>query len=88
MTPERRFASRAGEKLDHAIETFHVEVSGLRCADFGANVGGFTDCLLQRGAATVISIDTGRGVLLWKLRQDERVDVRERTKCPACPIPS
>ena len=79
MTPERRFASRAGEKLDHAIETFHVEVSGLRCADFGANVGGFTDCLLQRGAATVISIDTGRGVLLWKLRQDERVDVRERT---------
>jgi 23S rRNA (cytidine1920-2'-O)/16S rRNA (cytidine1409-2'-O)-methyltransferase len=78
MNSERRFASRAGEKLDHALDTLDVDVSNLRCADFGANVGGFTDCLLLRGAKSVIAIDTGRGVLLWRLRQDDRVEVRER----------
>lgn len=75
----RRFVSRAGLKLDHAIETFGLEVTGLVCADFGCNVGGFTDCLLQRGAASVVAVDTGRGALAWKLRQDDRVEVRERT---------
>lgn len=75
----RRFVGRAGLKLDHALETFGLDVAGLACADFGCNVGGFTDCLLQRGAASVVAVDTGRGALAWKLRQDERVEVRERT---------
>ena len=79
-TPEgRRFVGRAGLKLDHALDEFELDVAGLRCADFGCNVGGFTDCLLQRDAASVIAIDTGRGALAWKLRQDDRVEVRERT---------
>ena len=76
---ERPFVSRAGAKLDHALDAFGFEVSGLRCADFGCNVGGFTDCLLQRGAERVVAIDTGYGVLAWKLRNDDRVEVRERT---------
>ena len=65
--------------MRHALETFEINPTGLRCADFGCNVGGFTDCLLQQGAASVIAIDTGYGALAWKLRQDERVEVRERT---------
>ena len=76
---EKPFVSRAGAKLDHAIETFDLDVSDWRCADFGCNVGGFTDCLLQRGATSVVALDTGRGVLDWKLRSDDRVEVRERT---------
>jgi 23S rRNA (cytidine1920-2'-O)/16S rRNA (cytidine1409-2'-O)-methyltransferase len=75
----QRFVSRAGAKLEHALEAFRVDVTGLRCADFGCNVGGFTDCLLQRGAARVTAVDTGYGALAWKLRQDPRVAVRERT---------
>ena len=77
--PERRFASRAGLKIEHALEAFSLDVNGWVCADFGCNVGGFTDCLLQRGAASVYAIDTGRGSLAWPLRQDPRVQVRERT---------
>lgn len=76
---ERRFVSRAGLKIEHAIDEFGLDVTNWRCADFGCNVGGFTDCLLGRGAASVVAIDTGRGVLAWKLRQDPRVEVRERT---------
>ena len=75
----QRFVSRAGAKLEHALEAFRVDATGLRCADFGCNVGGFTDCLLQRGAARVTAVDTGYGALAWKLRQDPRVEVRERT---------
>jgi 23S rRNA (cytidine1920-2'-O)/16S rRNA (cytidine1409-2'-O)-methyltransferase len=78
-TPEERFVSRAGAKLLHALEAFAIDVAGKRCADFGCNVGGFTDCMLQRGAAHVTAIDTGYGALAWKLRQDPRVEVRERT---------
>ncbi len=78
-TPEERFVSRAGAKLLHALEAFAVDVAGKRCADFGCNVGGFTDCMLQRGAAHVTALDTGYGALAWKLRQDPRVEVRERT---------
>ena len=77
--PEERFVSRAGAKLLHALEAFAIDVAGMRCADFGCNVGGFTDCMLQRGAAHVTAIDTGYGALAWKLRQDPRVEVRERT---------
>lgn len=76
---ERRFVSRAGEKLEHALDEFELDVADFQCADFGCNVGGFTDCLLSRGAAHVTAIDTGYGVLAWKLRSDERVTVRERT---------
>ena len=71
--------SRAGEKLDRAIEAFGLEVTGFRGADFGCNVGGFTEVLLRRGAASVVAVDTGYGTLAWKLRQDARVETRERT---------
>ena len=59
----------------------------MRCADFGCNVGGFTDCLLQREASHVLAIDTGYGVLAWKLRSDERVTVMERTNALHAPVP-
>lgn len=73
------FVSRGGLKLRHALDAFAIDVTNWRCADFGANVGGFTDCLLQAGAAHVWSIDTGYGVLAYKLRIDVRVTVMERT---------
>jgi 23S rRNA (cytidine1920-2'-O)/16S rRNA (cytidine1409-2'-O)-methyltransferase len=79
MTDSNTFVSRAGSKLAHALDAFSVDPTGLVCADFGCNVGGFTDCLLQRNAARVIALDTGYGVLDWTLRNDDRVDVRERT---------
>ena len=75
----RRFVSRGGEKLDAALSAFALDVAGLVCADFGCNVGGFTDCLLQRGAARVYAVDTGYGALAWTLRTDPRVVVMERT---------
>jgi 23S rRNA (cytidine1920-2'-O)/16S rRNA (cytidine1409-2'-O)-methyltransferase len=74
-----RFVSRGGEKLDAALEAFHIDVTGLVCADVGASTGGFTDCLLQRGAAKVHAIDVGKGILHWKLRNDPRVVVMEET---------
>jgi 23S rRNA (cytidine1920-2'-O)/16S rRNA (cytidine1409-2'-O)-methyltransferase len=73
------FVSRGGEKLEAALATFYLDVHGLICADVGASTGGFTDCLLQNGAARVYSIDVGHGILHWKLRQDPRVVVMERT---------
>jgi 23S rRNA (cytidine1920-2'-O)/16S rRNA (cytidine1409-2'-O)-methyltransferase len=74
-----RFVSRGGEKLDAALQAFEIDVSGLICADVGASTGGFTDCLLQRGAAKVYAIDVGKGILHWKLRNDPRVVVMEET---------
>ena len=74
-----RFVSRGGEKLDAALEAFRVDVKGLTCADVGASTGGFTDCLLQRGAAKVYAIDVGKGILHWKLRNDPRIIVMEET---------
>ncbi|MCA9296888.1 MAG: hypothetical protein KC983_10225 [Phycisphaerales bacterium] len=74
----KRFVSRAGLKIDHALETFGLDVTGFTCADFGCNIGGFTDCLLKRGAARVYAIDTGYGTLDYTLRIDERVVVMER----------
>ncbi len=71
------FVSRGGIKLDHALRVFHVDVSGMVAADVGASTGGFTDCLLQRGALRVYALDVGRGQLAWKLRQDKRVIVQE-----------
>jgi 23S rRNA (cytidine1920-2'-O)/16S rRNA (cytidine1409-2'-O)-methyltransferase len=74
-----RFVSRGGEKLDAALEAFQIDVSGRICADVGASTGGFTDCLLQRGAARVYAIDVGKGILHWKLRNDPRVMVMEES---------
>jgi len=74
-----RFVSRGGEKLDGALETFAIDVKGFVCADVGSSTGGFTDCMLQRGAAKVYAIDVGKGILHWKLRNDRRVVVMEET---------
>ncbi|HXF85413.1 MAG TPA: TlyA family RNA methyltransferase [Anaerolineales bacterium] len=74
-----RFVSRGGEKLDAALEAFDIDVNGLVCVDVGASTGGFTDCLLQRGAAKVYAIDVGKGILHWKLRNEPRVVVMEGT---------
>ncbi|MGA9534154.1 MAG: TlyA family RNA methyltransferase [Anaerolineales bacterium] len=73
------FVSRGGRKLAAALDSFPIEVVGRICADVGASTGGFTDCLLQRGAARVYAIDAGHGQLDWGLRQDPRVEVMERT---------
>jgi 23S rRNA (cytidine1920-2'-O)/16S rRNA (cytidine1409-2'-O)-methyltransferase len=74
-----RFVSRAGEKLDAALGEFGVEVEGRSCLDAGASTGGFTDVLLQRGAARVLSVDVGYGQFAWSLRNDPRVTLMERT---------
>ncbi len=74
-----RFVSRGGEKLEAALTAFPMDVSGRICADVGASTGGFTDCLLQHGAAKVYAIDVGKGILHWKLRTDPRVVVMEET---------
>ncbi len=73
-----RFVSRGGDKLDFALAALGVEVSGRVCLDVGASTGGFTDCLLQRGAARVYAVDVGYGQLADRLRKDARVDARER----------
>ncbi|MFN8538991.1 MAG: TlyA family RNA methyltransferase [Thermomicrobiales bacterium] len=73
-----RFVSRGGEKLQAALDRFAVDPTGLVCADLGASTGGFTDCLLQAGAAKVFAVDVGYGQLHWRLRQDARVVVIER----------
>ena len=74
-----RYVSRGGEKLEAALAEFPINVQGLICADVGASTGGFTDCLLQHGAKKVYSIDVGKGILHWNMRQDERVEVMEET---------
>jgi len=77
--PTPTYVSRGGLKLDHALREFNLDPTGLVCADFGCSTGGFTDCLLQHGATHVHSIDTAYGELAWKLRQDDRVTVHERS---------
>jgi 23S rRNA (cytidine1920-2'-O)/16S rRNA (cytidine1409-2'-O)-methyltransferase len=74
-----RYASRGGDKLENAIRVLAVEVEGRSCLDVGASTGGFTDCLLQHGAARVAALDVGYGQLDWRLREDPRVEVLERT---------
>jgi 23S rRNA (cytidine1920-2'-O)/16S rRNA (cytidine1409-2'-O)-methyltransferase len=74
-----RYVSRGGEKLEGALDAFAFDVHGLVCADVGSSTGGFTDCLLQRGAVKVYAIDVGKGILHWKLRKDPRVMVMEET---------
>lgn len=81
------FVSRAGQKLDHALSVFAIDVTGLICADLGCSTGGFTDCLLQHGAACVFAVDNGYGVIDWKLRKDSRVVVMERTNAMHVTLP-
>jgi len=82
-----RFVSRGGDKLDGALDVFGLDVTGQNAVDLGANVGGFTDCLLQRGASRVYAVDTGYGVLDWKLRKDDRVVVMERVNALHVSLP-
>ncbi|MCE9621617.1 MAG: TlyA family RNA methyltransferase [Actinomycetia bacterium] len=78
LGPPPRFVSRGGEKLDAALATFGIDVGGRRVLDAGASTGGFTDCLLQRGAAHVVALDVGHGQLHPRIRNDSRVTVLER----------
>lgn len=75
----QRFVSRGGDKLDGALSDLELQVSGLVCVDVGASTGGFTDCLLQRGAHKIYAVDVGHGLLAYKLQNDPRVVVRDRT---------
>jgi 23S rRNA (cytidine1920-2'-O)/16S rRNA (cytidine1409-2'-O)-methyltransferase len=81
----RRFVSRGGEKLEHALEAFQIGANGAEALDVGASTGGFTDCLLKRGAASVTAVDVGYGQLDWSLRNDPRVRVVERTNFRTLP---
>ncbi len=76
---QERFVGRGGEKLQAAFDNFPLQAEGKGCLDIGASTGGFTDCLLQHGAARVVAVDVGKGQLHWKLRQDDRVTVIDKT---------
>jgi 23S rRNA (cytidine1920-2'-O)/16S rRNA (cytidine1409-2'-O)-methyltransferase len=84
---EDKYVTRAGLKLEHALEAFRLDVTGRTCADLGSHQGGFVDCLLQHGAAKVYSVDTAYGTLAWKLRKDPRVIVMERTNAMHVVLP-
>lgn len=75
----KKFVSRGGHKLQGALDHFRQDVAGFRCVDVGSSTGGFSDCLLQAGAASVACVDVNYGQLAWSLRQDPRVSVFERT---------
>jgi 23S rRNA (cytidine1920-2'-O)/16S rRNA (cytidine1409-2'-O)-methyltransferase len=79
LTQSEKYVSRGGLKLEHALTHFQLQVQGLTAIDIGASTGGFTDCLLQHGARKVFAVDVGQGQLAWKLRQDPRVVVMEKT---------
>jgi 23S rRNA (cytidine1920-2'-O)/16S rRNA (cytidine1409-2'-O)-methyltransferase len=79
LVEAEKYVSRGGLKLEHALKYFALEVTGQQAIDFGASTGGFTDCLLQSGAAKVYAVDVGQGQLAWKLRKDKRVVVMEKT---------
>ena len=85
--PDSKYASRGGLKLEAALDHFKLDPAGWTCADFGSNVGGFVDCLLQRGAAKVYALDTAYGVLDYRLRRTERVVVMERTNALHAELP-
>ncbi|MBA2279230.1 TlyA family RNA methyltransferase [Candidatus Saccharibacteria bacterium] len=82
-----KYASRAGEKLEHALQSLNIKIEGLVCADFGSSTGGFVDCLLQADAKKVYAVETGYGVLDWKLRNNKRVIVMERTNAMHVKLP-
>ncbi|MCA1632779.1 MAG: TlyA family RNA methyltransferase [Acidobacteria bacterium] len=75
--PAARYVGRGGLKMEQALRAFGLDVSGLVCLDVGASTGGFTDCLLQHGARRVVAVDVGHNQIDWRLRTDERVEVRE-----------
>ena len=79
LDADEKYVSRGGHKLEHALRHFHLDVTSLMALDLGASTGGFTDCLLQHGAAKVFAVDVGRGQFAWKLRHDPRVVVMEKT---------
>jgi 23S rRNA (cytidine1920-2'-O)/16S rRNA (cytidine1409-2'-O)-methyltransferase len=79
LAEPEKFVSRGGQKLEHALKHFQLDVTGFVAIDLGASTGGFTDCLLQAGAKQVFAVDVGRGQLAWKLRKDPRVVVMEKT---------
>ena len=79
LTTPEKFASRGGHKLEHALQHFQIVVAGVIAIDLGASTGGFTDCLLQSGAKQIYAVDVGHGQLAWKIRQDKRVVVMEKT---------
>ncbi len=85
--PPHSFVSRGGLKLDHALNAFALDVTGRVAADLGCSTGGFTDVLLRRGVARVYSVDTGYGVLDWRLRNDPRVVVMERSNAMHVELP-
>ncbi len=76
---KHKYVGRGGLKLEMALEKFHIQPNEYVCLDVGASTGGFTDCLLQNGAKKVVAIDAGTNQIVWKLRNDERVEVRENT---------
>ncbi|MDI1243420.1 MAG: TlyA family RNA methyltransferase [bacterium] len=78
-SPESRYVSRGGLKLEAALREFSIDPTGSVCLDIGASTGGFTDCLLAHGAARVVAVDAGTNQIVWKLREDQRVEVREQT---------
>ncbi|HEX8736228.1 MAG TPA: TlyA family RNA methyltransferase [Pyrinomonadaceae bacterium] len=78
-TAESKYVGRGGLKLEKALHEFHIAVNEYICLDIGASTGGFTDCLLQNGAKKVVAVDVGTNQLVWKLRNDSRVEVRENT---------
>lgn len=82
------FVSRGGLKLEHGLSHFGVDPTGLACLDVGCSTGGFTDCLLQHGAATVLSVDVGRAEFSWALRHDPRVELLEQTNMCDVPTPA
>lgn len=84
---DNKFASRGGEKLEHALGFFKINITDKICADFGASTGGFTDCLLKHGAKKVYAVETGYGLLDWNLRNDEQVIVMERTNAMHVKLP-
>lgn len=79
------YVGRGGLKLEGALDAFGINPTGLACLDVGCSTGGFTDCLLKRGAATVVSVDVGRAQFDWSLRQDDRVTLHERTNVTQLP---
>jgi 23S rRNA (cytidine1920-2'-O)/16S rRNA (cytidine1409-2'-O)-methyltransferase len=82
-----KYISRGGDKLAAALDAFPIPVQGATCADLGSHIGGFVDCLLQRGAKKVYSVDTSYGTLAWRLRKDPRVKVLERTNAMHVALP-
>lgn len=82
-----KFVSRAGEKLDYALTSVNFNPKGLVCADFGSNTGGFVDCLLHYGAKKIYAVETGYGVLDWKLRNNKNVVVMEKTNAMHVTLP-